>query len=91
MTKPRLTLEEHQQLGLRLAAIRDELLHLHVQLENAYPRSGLEAVPAQKLNVAYTAVDQARCELDHALFREHPRDGETAFYYPQTEDRAYRI
>ncbi|MFC8207978.1 hypothetical protein [[Kitasatospora] papulosa] len=90
MTKPRLTAEEHQQLGLRLAAIRDELLHLGTYLSNAYPRSGPEAVPARRLDEAREAVDQARCELDHAMFREHPRQGETTFYYPQTEDRAYR-
>lgn len=90
MTKPRLTVEEHQQLGLRLAAIRDELLHLHVHLSGAYPRTGPEAMPARKLDEARAAVDQARCELDHALFREHPNDGETTFYYPQQEDRAYR-
>ena len=90
MTKPRLTIEEHQQLGLRLAAIRDELLHLGTDLMNAYPRSGPEAVPAQKLTAAREAVDQARCELDNAMFREHPRQGETTFYYPQSEDRAYR-
>ncbi|MFF2731813.1 hypothetical protein ACFVS9_28380 [Streptomyces sp. NPDC058008] len=90
MTKPRLSAEEHQQLGLRLAAIRDELLHLGTDLMNAYPKYGPEAVPARRLTAAYEAVDQARCELDNLMFREHPRQGETTFYYPQTEDRAYR-
>lgn len=90
MTKPRLTVEEHQQLGLRLAAIRDELLHLGTQLTNAYPRSGLEAVPARRLDEARVAVDQARCELDHALFREHRAWTDTTVYYPHPEDRAYR-
>ncbi|WP_392838730.1 hypothetical protein [Streptomyces sp. LN500] len=87
MTKPRLTFEEHTDLGLRLAAIRDELLHMHTQLANAYPRTGLEGVPGRKLNQAREAVDEARCELDHALFREHPRQGETTVYYPHPEDR----
>jgi hypothetical protein len=90
MTKPRLTLEEHRELGLRLTAIRDELLHLGTQLSNAYPRSGPEGVPGRRLHEARRAVDQARCELDHAMFREHPREGETTVYYPHPEDRAYR-
>ncbi|HBF82622.1 MAG TPA: hypothetical protein DD420_22625 [Streptomyces sp.] len=91
MTKPKLTLEEHAALGLRLAAIRDELLHLHTQLSGAYPRTGPEAVPGRKLDMARRAVDQARCELDHAMFREHPVQGETTVYYPHPEDRAYRV
>ncbi|MGW2845140.1 hypothetical protein [Streptomyces sp. NPDC001274] len=90
MTKPRLTVEEHAALGLRLAAIRDELLHLGTQLSNAYPRTGLEAKPAHLLDTALRSVDEARCELDHAYFREHPRETDTTVYYPHAEDRVYR-
>ncbi|MFJ1900490.1 hypothetical protein [Streptomyces sp. NPDC088115] len=90
MTKPRLTIEEHRELGGRLAAIRDELLHLHTQLSKAYPRSGPEAVPTNHLDKAYRAVEDARCELDHAYFREHPQQTDTTAYYPHAEDRAYR-
>ncbi|MFI2081462.1 hypothetical protein ACH43Y_14080 [Streptomyces rubiginosohelvolus] len=85
--KPRLTHEEHVALGLRLAAIRDELVHLSVQLGNAYPRQGPEAVPEKKLEIAYRALDQARSELENALFREHPNVAETNVYYPSQEDR----
>ncbi|MER6602514.1 hypothetical protein [Streptomyces parvus] len=90
MTKPRLSIEEHRELGMRLTAIRDELLHLSTRLGNAYPRTGPEAVPARNLNTAREAVDRARSELDHAYFREHPRQTDTTAYYPHTEDRAYR-
>ncbi|MFE1515724.1 hypothetical protein ACFW9I_02645 [[Kitasatospora] papulosa] len=82
MTKSRLTLDEHRQLGQRLAAIRNELLRLGTQLTNAYPLAGHEAGPARKLATARTAVDKARCDLEHALFREHPQDGKTTFYHP---------
>lgn len=90
MTKPRLSIEEHRQLGMRLTAIRDELLHLNSQLDRAYPRTGPEAEPARRLDKARQAVDEARCELDHAYFREHPRQMDTTTYYPHSEDRAYR-
>ena len=90
MTKPRLSIEEHREIGMRLAAIRDELLHLGTKLSNAYPRSGPESVPAGKLDEAREAVDAARCELDHAYFREHPQQTDTTAYYPHIEDRAYR-
>lgn len=85
--KPRLTHEEHVTLGLRLAAIRDELLHLAVQVGNAYPRQGPEALMEKKLEIAYRALDQARSELENALFREHPGIAETNVYYPSQESR----
>lgn len=87
MTKPRLTLEEHANLGLTLAAIRDELLHRAGQLANAYPRSGPEGAPYKRLQAALHELDIARTELDHAMFREHPNTGETTIYYPHPEDR----
>ncbi|MBT2401507.1 hypothetical protein [Streptomyces sp. ISL-100] len=88
MTKPRLTLLEHATLGERLAAMRDELLHLHVLLDNAYPKTGHEGAPARSLEKAQRAIDDARTHLDHAVFREYPRHASTALYYPHREDRA---
>jgi hypothetical protein len=90
MTKPRLSIEEHRKLGLRLAVVRDELLHLGTQLTNAYSRSGPEAVPASKLDEALAAVELARSELDNAYFREHPQQTDTTAYYPHAEDRAHQ-
>lgn len=81
--KPRLTLAEHVEMGQALARVRDELTHRRVQLVNAYPKSGPEGVPAQRLAAALEAVDKARCELDNALFREYPEEGETTVYYPK--------
>lgn len=84
--KPRMTIEEHVELGRHLASMRGELLSCQVQLGNAYPRSGTEAVPARKLEVAVRAIDEARTELENAMYREHPQMARTSTYYPQTED-----
>ncbi|MFD3998658.1 hypothetical protein [Streptomyces sp. NPDC058548] len=81
--KPRLTLTEHVELGQALAQVRDELVWRSVQLANAYPKSGPEGVPGKQLSAALEAVDKARCELENALFREYPKDGEVTVYYPR--------
>lgn len=88
MTKPRLTADEHTHLGHRLAAMRDELTTLYVQLANAYPQTGLEAASARKLEKARQAIDDARGDLENALYREHPEQAATSVYYPHPEDRA---
>ncbi|MGY5127310.1 hypothetical protein [Streptomyces nigrescens] len=85
--KPRLTFEEHVEMGRALASMRDELLHRDTQLANAYPRSGPEAVPAKKLDEAVRAIDEARAELENALYREHRGVAKTSVYYPPAEDR----
>lgn len=86
--KPRLTREQHADMGRTLAAIRGEFTHRAVQLESAYPRTGPEALPARKLAAAARALDSARSALDSALFREHPDTAETTVYYPHPEGRA---
>lgn len=91
MTKPRLTLEEHEELGRTLAAINTELVHRVTQIANAYPRSGMEGEPYRRLKAAEQALSEARASLDNALFREHPHEGETTFYYPHTEDRGVTL
>lgn len=85
--KSRLSWEEHVEMGLALASLRDELTHRRVRLGNAYPLSGPESVPAKKLEAAVKAIDQARSELDEALFREHPGEAQPSVYYPPSEDR----
>lgn len=87
MTKPRLTHEEHADLGRTLAGIRDELTRRATQLGNAYPQTGPEAAPRQKLTAAVRAIDEARSALDSALFREHPGTADPAVYWPAPEER----
>jgi hypothetical protein len=88
MAKPRLTRDQHADIGRALAAISDELTHRTAQLGNAYPRTGPEALPARKLAAAGRALNGTRSALDSALFREHPETAETTVYYPHPEDRA---
>ncbi|MFJ5306121.1 hypothetical protein [Streptomyces sp. NPDC088350] len=91
MTKPRLTFEEHEHLGLTLAAIHTELVRRVTQLANAYPRSGVEGESYRHLRAAEEALNRARASLDNALFREHPDVGETTVYYPHPEDRSVTV
>ncbi|PGH48165.1 hypothetical protein [Streptomyces sp. Ru87] len=80
MTKPRLTFEEHDQLGMRLAAIRHELHILSIQLLNAYPKTGRESEPAKKLEEARQVLDVALDRLEDRLYEEHPRQATTDVY-----------
>ncbi|MFJ3973356.1 hypothetical protein ACIPYR_35130 [Streptomyces parvus] len=84
MTKPRFTIDQHEHIDMRLATIRDELLNLYVDVSRAYPKAGPEA---RHLGRAYESVDKARCELESAMFREHPEQGSTSVYYPPSETR----
>jgi hypothetical protein len=86
MTKPRLTFDEHVEMGRALYRIREELMARCVQLGNAYPRSGPESVSLRKLNAVLDALDDARSALENALFRDHPRDAETSVYYSAAHD-----
>lgn len=86
--KPRLTPEQHTDLGRTLAGIRDELRHRSTQLANAYPRTGRESVVGKKLEDAVDALEEARCALDNAFAQEHPGSFEATAYYPDPEDRS---
>lgn len=80
MTKPRLTYDEHDQLGHHLAAIRSELLTLEIQLANAYPRTGPESVPARRVAEARQILGEALRNLEDRLYAEHPRQASTDVY-----------
>ncbi|WP_405763839.1 hypothetical protein OG539_43510 [Actinacidiphila glaucinigra] len=89
--KPRLTLDEHTEMGRVLAGIRDELAHRAVQLDKAYPSSGPEGVPHKKVGAALRALDEARSALEILLSRERPDAAEGTVYYPYPEDRSVVI
>lgn len=80
MTKPRLTVEEHDQLGMRIAAMREELRILSLHLSHSYPRSGRESVPARKLEDARQVLGEALSALEDRLYEEHPRQASTDVY-----------
>jgi hypothetical protein len=78
--KPGLTLDEHTELGAELAAMRERLGKITVQLSHAYPNpvAGL-AVRAQ------ADLDRLRSKLDEMVFREHPglsTKSNSKVYYP---------
>ncbi|MGW1814107.1 hypothetical protein ACWCQM_11175 [Streptomyces sp. NPDC002125] len=80
MTKSRLTFEEHDQLGAHIAQMRHELLRLEIQLGRAYPKTGPEAVPAQRLAEAREVIALALDSLEDRLYDEHPRQATTEVY-----------
>lgn len=88
MGKPRLTREQHDDMGRTLAGIHNELAHRITQIANAYPRTGAGSEPYRKLTAALSALDAARSALDSAVFAEHPATAETTVYYPHPEDRS---
>jgi hypothetical protein len=83
MTKPRLTQEDHAQIGKQLARMQSELVHLHAKLANAYPLQGPEGAPARKIKAVEDALSKARYELENALFRDHP-EADTSVYFPKS-------
>ncbi|MFG1807808.1 hypothetical protein [Streptomyces sp. NPDC049040] len=85
---PRLTLEEHRDLGLSLAYVRDELQKRTIQLANAYPQPGPEAVPEELLKEALRTLESVRYELDQIMCHEYPDNGTPEVYYPEGGQRA---
>ncbi|MER6738232.1 hypothetical protein [Streptomyces puniciscabiei] len=83
MTKPRLTKEEHVEIGRQLAIMQSQLAHLHTKLANAYPLQGKEATPMRKVGAVEKALEAARYALENALFDDHP-EADTSVYFPKT-------
>ena len=91
MTKHKgLTIDEHKELGLKLAKMRDELGAISVQLSHAYTlASGLNGLTER----AQHYIDRLRIRLENYLYDEHGnellRNGIDAhkFYYPSQEER----
>jgi hypothetical protein len=80
MTRKALTREEHFAVGEVLAKQRDYLVRLPTIW--GYPMGGREERAALR---ALKAVDELRCVLDSAAFRDMPKDqhdGLVAAYYP---------
>jgi hypothetical protein len=67
-TKPGLTRQEHEELGIRLKQLRDEVLRISVQLETAYAKLS----PCARLSYrAAQTVDKLRSALDHQAFLDY--------------------
>lgn len=78
MTKKALTQAEHDQLGLELATMRDDLVRRTTRLKN----SPGPAAAAAALTDAYRAIDRARSLLEDVCFQDHPATATTHTYWP---------
>jgi len=67
-TKPGLTRLEHEELGILLKQLRDEVLRISVQLDTAYPKLSAAARLSYK---AAQAVDRLRNALDRQAFLDY--------------------
>ncbi|MEU5707891.1 hypothetical protein [Streptomyces flaveolus] len=83
MTKPRLTEEEHAQIGRQLDRMQTELAHLNVKLSNAYPLQGKDGVPLKKLAKVENTLRDLRYALENALLSDHPQ-ADTSVYFPKS-------
>jgi len=84
--KPGLSIERHQEIGLELARVRDQLTALACEIGNAYPKASEAGRIAQTMT---RPIDRLRGALESRMFAEHQGDGEatTHVYYPSPETR----
>jgi len=79
-----LTVGEHINIGAHLKVIRDELVHMSVQIGNAYPKASPQD---NKVVRATNYVDSLRCLLDDCACREHPHHFDVNWYYGQRDSK----
>lgn len=76
-----LSRDEHSALGEELAAMRDRLVKITVQLSHSYPQ-----VIADLAARAQADIDSLRSKLDDRVFQEFPglgTKGNISVYYPE--------
>jgi len=73
----RLSLNEHIILGKDLSKMRTSCMAMFVKLETAY---GLGQREGRAAGGLLKAIDQLRCVLDSAVFREHVEAVPTIYY-----------
>jgi len=81
MRAKKLTVEEHMQLGLKLASVRGFLMELSCKIPNTYGQSSRVGASAVR---SLNHLDKLISELDDQIFRDHPNDpiDHTGVYYP---------
>jgi hypothetical protein len=67
-TKPGLTRKEHEELGIKLKQLRDEVLRIALRLDTAYPKLSAAARSSSK---AAQALDRLRSTLDRQAFLDY--------------------
>jgi hypothetical protein len=87
LRKTPVTVGEHQQLGLALARMRDELLSITVWLGGEHLPKNHAIV--NRLGAARKKIDEARSVLENVMYDHH--DGQpgvsTEVYYPDQDRR----
>jgi hypothetical protein len=82
--KQRLSMEEHKAAGEMLKLHTEQLIHLLVQIDNAYSRSGEYSGRAiRHLDKAIKALSIVRCNLEEEMAKDFPAEWETSVYYGQ--------
>jgi hypothetical protein len=66
--KPGLTREEHEELGIKLKQLRDDVLRIALFLEAAYAK---QSSCARLSNRAAQTIDQLRSALDRQVFLDY--------------------
>jgi hypothetical protein len=67
-TKPGLTRQEHEELGILLKQVRDEVLRISLQLDIAYQKL---SAPTRLSYRAAQALDRLRSALDRQVFLDY--------------------
>jgi hypothetical protein len=74
-----LTMEQHREIGSTLHAMRDYCEHLSAIMGRAYPS---RSPVLRSLSYVRMYLSKLRSELEDAMFKEHPNEGDLHVYYP---------
>ncbi|SDU38824.1 hypothetical protein [Desulfobacula phenolica] len=69
--KPELTLEQHDQLGLKLQKVRDQLVHIDAEITNNFTKKSKMPELSTK---AFKAVEKLRSEFDEIMCTKYKHD-----------------
>jgi hypothetical protein len=84
MTKPKLTLQEHREIGAALKTFRNErLVHFAALIQHATPKNSPQSMAVRK---ALRAIDELRNVMDGLAYKDYD-DAPMGIYYG-TEERA---
>jgi hypothetical protein len=86
--KPPLTMDEHRELGMALAIMRDDLTRKITRIGANLPKAHRVI---QDLLAAVARIDRARSDLEDVMVRDHassdPEGVSIYVYYPPAEQR----
>jgi hypothetical protein len=81
--KPKLTLQQHQEMGAALKTFRNEgLIHYAALIHNATPKNSRQSNAAQK---ALDAIDELRYVMDELVYEDYD-DAPNGIYYGAEEN-----